>query len=83
MARMYRSILIIMISLLCAAGLASFFDISIGKVDMSELAIKLYLLVIPAMLIAFTITMLFRRATELAISGLILSLLWVVFKWMG
>jgi len=83
MAQMYKSALVIMILLLISASLASFFDISIQNLPVSALAIKFYLLVIPAVLMAFTITMFVRRVMNLAIAGLILSLLWLIFKWIG
>ena len=82
-AQMYKSALVIMILLLISASLASFFDISIQNLPVSALAIKFYLLVIPAVLMAFTITMFVRRVMNLAIAGLILSLLWLIFKWIG
>ena len=83
MAQMYKSALVIMILLLISASLASFFDISIQNLPVSALAIKFYLLLIPAVLMAFTITMFVRRVMNLAIAGLILSLLWLIFKWIG
>lgn len=83
MARMYKSALVIMIVLLSAAGIASFFDAVIAGVPLPALAIRFYLLIIPAMLMAFTITMFVRRVTNLAVAGLILSSLWLVFKWLG
>ncbi|MBK7091168.1 MAG: hypothetical protein IPH59_05535 [bacterium] len=83
MAQMYKSALVIMILLLISASVASFFDISIQNLPVSALAIKFYLLVIPAVLMAFTITMFVRRVMNLAIAGLILSLLWLIFKWIG
>ncbi len=83
MAQMYKSALIIMIILLVAAGIASFFETAIGGITLPGLAIRFYLLIIPAMLMAFTITMFVRRINNLATAGLILSLLWLVFKWIG
>lgn len=83
MAQMYKSALILMIVLLVAAGAASFFDTKITSTAIPALAIKFYLLVIPAVLMAFTITMFVRRVMNLAIAGLILSLLWLIFKWIG
>lgn len=83
MAQMYKSALVIMILLLISASVASFFDFSIQNLPVSALAIKFYLLVIPAVLMAFTITMFVRRVMNLAIAGLILSLLWLIFKWIG
>ena len=83
MAQMYKSALVIMILLLISASIASFFDVSIQNLPVSALAIKFYLLVIPAVLMAFTITMFVRRVMNLAIAGLILSLLWLIFKWIG
>ncbi len=83
MAQMYKSALVIMILLLISASVASFFDYSIQNLPVSALAIKFYLLVIPAVLMAFTITMFVRRVMNLAIAGLILSLLWLIFKWIG
>ena len=82
-AQMYKSALVIMILLLISASVASFFDFSIQNLPVSALAIKFYLLVIPAVLMAFTITMFVRRVMNLAIAGLILSLLWLIFKWIG
>ncbi len=83
MAQMYKSALVIMIVLLAAAGVASFLDAAIAGMALPALAIKFYLLIIPAMLMAFTITMFVRRVTNLAVAGLILSLLWLAFKWLG
>ncbi len=83
MAQMYKSALIIMILLLVAAGTASFFDTKIAGMAVPALAIRFYLLIIPAMLLAFTITMFVRRVTNLAVAGLILSSLWLAFKWLG
>ncbi len=83
MAQMYKSALFIMIVLLVAAGAASFLDTKIAGMAIPELAIRFYLLIIPAMLLAFTITMFVRKATNLAVAGLILSSLWLAFKWLG
>lgn len=83
MAQMYKSSLVIMIILLVSASITSTFDVSLQNLKLSALAIKLYLLVIPAALMAFTITMFIRRVTNLAVAGLILSLLWLIFKWIG
>lgn len=83
MAQMYKSSLVIMIILLISASVASFFDISIRNIPVSAMAIKFYLLVIPATLMAFTIAMFARRVTNLAVAGLILSILWLIFKWIG
>ena len=82
-SQMYKSALAIMITLLFAAGAASFFDYKVGGIELSAIAIRYYVLVIPAMLMAFTVTMFVRRVTVLAIGGLILSILWLAFKWMG
>lgn len=83
MGGMYKGILIIMIALLAGAGIAALFDAQVRGINVSQTLVRFYLLAIPAALISFTIVMFLHRVKSLAISGLILSLLWLVFKWLG
>lgn len=83
MGLIFQVMLWAMIGLLTAAGLYSWLsgEPSGGKVV--ELLVRTYLLAIPTALILFSIVMAFRRVVPLAISGGILSLLWLVFSWVG
>jgi tryptophan-rich sensory protein len=82
MAQMYKGILVIMIVLLTCAGIASFLNWNVRGLNLAETLVKFYLLTIPATLMAFTIVMFLRRATNLALGAMILSVLWLVFKWL-
>ncbi|MGB5107665.1 MAG: hypothetical protein WBP29_14155 [Candidatus Zixiibacteriota bacterium] len=82
-ARMYNGVLVIIILLLIGAGLASFFKAEFRGFDVASMLVRFYLLSIPGAIIAFTITMFLSRNMNLAIVGMVLSLLWLVFKWMG
>ncbi len=83
MGLVYKFVLWIIIGLLIAAGVFSWFSGQPDGGTEAKILVRVYLLVIPAALMLFTVIMAVRRIVPLAVSGGILSVLWLVFSWIG
>lgn len=82
-AGVYKNILLIIIVLLLISGVSSTFNVDYRGLSISDLTAKFYLLGIPAAMMAITILMLIRGEKNLALAGGFISLMWIVFRWIG